>query len=126
MKRSPAMRRSSLPRLAVLAVAALACAGSSWAAGGPLIRDPNGPIGTLVVVNQSGQTVTSVLLSDCDSSTYGLNRLPEGTRLESGQEVEFRVSAGCWSLLVGNGGAELRNTVHVPPGTRVNFTVAPS
>ncbi|HEX8386793.1 MAG TPA: hypothetical protein VF576_11450 [Rubricoccaceae bacterium] len=91
--------------------------------GGPLIRNAGDPTGVIVVANESNETVTSVLVSHCSVSSYGLNRLPRGTEIGPGQAYEFTVSAGCWDVLAGNGGAEARQRMDVPAGSGVRYTV---
>ena len=91
--------------------------------GGPLIRNAGDPTGVIVVANESSETVTSVLVSHCSVSSYGLNRLPRGTEIGPGQSYEFTVSAGCWDVLAGNGGAEARQRMEVPAGSGVRYTV---
>jgi hypothetical protein len=83
----------------MVAGAAAALAGcASLITGGDLIR-PGEPTGTLEVRNVS-QTdrLDVVLISDCDASTYGLNRLPSGTSIPPGGSYSFTLSAGCWDV----------------------------
>jgi hypothetical protein len=88
--------------LAVGLVALLAgCAGLL---GGELVRD-GAPTGTLRIINGSGTTVTAVLISQCDASSYGLNRLPSGSRLQPGEAWNVTVSSGCYDLMMGYGTA---------------------
>jgi hypothetical protein len=102
-------------------VALSGCAG--LLTGGPLIRNDGDPTGVIVVANESGETVSSVLISHCSVSSYGLNRLPRGTEIAPGQAYEFTVSAGCWDVLAGNAGAEARQRMDVPAGSGVRYTV---
>lgn len=89
---------------AVLAGAALlgiaAC--ESLITGGPLIREGE-PTGIIEIANGSSNVVTSVLISSCDASTYGLNRLPEGVTIAPRTYYRFTVSAGCWDVMAGYG-----------------------
>ncbi|MCU0882385.1 MAG: hypothetical protein MUF14_06930 [Hyphomonadaceae bacterium] len=78
--------------------------GCYGALGGELIR-PGEATGTLRIINGSGTTVTSVLISECRASSYGLNRLPEGTVLRPGQAWNVTVSGGCYDVMVGYGTA---------------------
>lgn len=103
-----------------LAGAALLLAAScaSMVTGGPLVR-PGEPVGAIDVYNGSSAVVTSVLISDCSASTYGLNRLPEGVAIRPGQTHRFTVSAGCWDIMAGygmsNGYAAARDRIQVQP-----------
>jgi hypothetical protein len=123
------MPDTSLKRLVVGAVLALSVASTgcgafmSYVQGGPLVRDPNGPTGKIVVDNKSGYTLGAVLLSDCDSSTYGLNRLPSGVGIEDGKTYEFTVSPGCWSIAIGSGTAEVRGKLNVAANLASVYTV---
>lgn len=112
-------------RFGVAAAAALlvsACA--SMVTGGPLIR-PGEPTGVIVVQNAAGCPVNAVLISACNVSTYGLNRLPGGTAIGPGQAYTFEVSAGCWDVSAGSTGAgtEARQRMTVAPGGGVRYTV---
>ncbi|HYE57015.1 MAG TPA: hypothetical protein VD948_00855 [Rhodothermales bacterium] len=91
--------------------------------GGPLVRNANDSTGQIVVQNQSNQTVTAVLISACSASSYGLNRMGRGERIEPGQRRAFTVSAGCWDVLAGNGGAEARERIQVGPNMQFVYTV---
>ncbi len=91
--------------------------------GGPLVFNETDPTGVIIVANQSNQTVTSVLISACRMSSYGLNRLGRGETIAPGYERTFVVSAGCWDVLAGNGGAEARQRMEVQPGGGVRYTV---
>jgi hypothetical protein len=94
-----------------------ACA--SMITGGPLIR-PGEPTGAIQLQNHSRATVTVVLISACEASTYGLNRLPEGVSIPPGRSFQWTVSAGCWDISAGyalsNGYAEARERFTVHPG----------
>ena len=107
--------------LALVVATVSGCAG--LLTGGPLVRNAGDPTGVIVVANESSETVTSVLISHCSVSSYGLNRLPRGTSIGPGQAYEFTVSAGCWDVLAGNGGAEARQRMEVPAGSGVRYTV---
>jgi len=109
---------------AVLAIAAVTgCA--SMVTGGPLIR-PGEPTGIIRVSNGSRYMVDVVLISACNVSTYGLNRLPSGTGIAPGRSYDFTVSAGCWDVAAGSmsgGGQEARERMHIPAGGGTNYTV---
>jgi len=110
--------------VAVLAIAAVTgCAG--MITGGPLIR-PGEPTGIIRVSNASPYMVDVVLISACNVSTYGLNRLPSGTGIAPGRSYDFTVSAGCWDVAAGSvsgGGQEARERMHIQAGGGVNYTV---
>jgi hypothetical protein len=100
-----------------------ACA-SDLLTGGPLVRDGE-PVGAIDVANGSGGSINVVLISSCDASTYGLNRLPSGASIPSGGTHRFTVSAGCWDVAAGSTAAmvEGRQRLNVAPNqaTRVTF-----
>ena len=110
--------------VAVLAIAAVTgCAG--MITGGPLIR-PGEPRGIIRVSNASPYMVDVVLISACNVSTYGLNRLPCGTGIAPGRSYDFTVSAGCWDVAAGSvsgGGQEARERMHIQAGGGMNYTV---
>lgn len=91
--------------------------------GGDLIRD-SGPTGTIEVMNDTSGTLDIVLISECSESTYGLNRLPEGTVIPSGRSYQFTVTAGCWDVDAGAFGVgEARQRMQVDPGGLTRYTV---
>lgn len=92
------MVRMALVGAGLLLVASCA----SLVTGGPLVR-PGEPVGAIDVYNGASTTLTSVLISSCSASTYGLNRLPDGVVIRPGQSYRFTVSAGCWDIMAGHG-----------------------
>jgi hypothetical protein len=97
---------------------------SSLITGGDLIR-PGEATGIIEVINQSGLTVDVVLISECNASTYGLNRLPQGTIIPPGHAYEFTVSAGCWDVDAGVVGyGEARQRMTVAAGGITSYTVS--
>lgn len=106
---------------AVLALGAVTgCAG--LVTGGPLVSDPNGPTGRIVIYNRSQQDINVVLLSRCSASSYGLNRLPRDMAIPSGGQYAFTVSPGCWDASVGRTGyGDLR---HKFPAVPANGSVS--
>ena len=91
--------------------------------GGPLLREGE-PTGIIRVVNQSSHTVDAVLISDCDASTYGLNRMGDGEKIYRGESRDFTVSAGCWDVDAGSfSGVEARQRMTVDAGGGVEYTV---
>lgn len=108
-----------------LTAAALVClsACSSLITGGELIR-PGEATGTIEVVNETSSLIDVVLISECNASTYGLNRLPEGVALGNGESYQFTVSAGCWDVDAGSiGVGEARQRMEVAPGGLTRYTV---
>lgn len=122
MTRSQRIRAISL---AVVAAFGSVTAGCYGAMGGELVRQGE-PTGTLRIVNGSATTVTSVLISECRASSYGLNRLPEGSVLRPGQAWDVTVSNGCYDLMVGygtaTGYAAAVQRLTVPAGGVTSFT----
>jgi hypothetical protein len=109
---------------ALLAAALAGTAGcASLITGGELIR-PGEPTGVIEVRNATGGPVNVVLISDCNASTYGLNRLPSGTAIPSGGSWKFEVSAGCWDVDAGaTGVGEARQRMTVDAGGLTRYTV---
>jgi hypothetical protein len=107
-----------------IAAALLLSACASMVTGGPLIR-PGEPTGVIQVANAAGYPVNVVLISACNVSTYGLNRLPSGTAIMPGQAYSFEVSAGCWDVAAGstNAGTEARQRMQIQAGGGVRYTV---
>ena len=108
-----------------LTAAALVClsACSSLITGGDLIR-PGEATGMIEVINQTSNTVDVVLISECNASTYGLNRLPDGVGIGTGQSYQFTVSAGCWDVDAGSiGVGEARQRMSVAAGGLTRYTV---
>ena len=104
-------------------VALAACSGDAWITGGELIR-PGEPTGTLTVINQTSRVVDVILVSECGASTYGLDRLPEGVALGTGDSYSFTVSAGCWDVDAGSVGyGEARQRLNVAAGGITEYTV---
>jgi len=104
----------------------LAASCASMVTGGPLIRDGE-PVGAIDVYSGASTTVTSVLISSCSASTYGLNRLPEGVVIRPGQSYRFNVSAGCWDIMAGHGitdgYAAARDRIQVRPNQATRWGV---
>ena len=112
------------PLIALLSlIASTGCA--SMITGGPLIRDENAPTGVIVVQNGSSAPVNVVLISHCSASTYGLNRLPKDTEIDSGYSYRFTVTAGCWDVAAGSTytSSEARQRMEVEAGGGVRYTV---
>jgi hypothetical protein len=99
-------------------------AGCAGLLGGELVRE-GAATGTLRIINGSGTTVTAVLISQCDASSYGLNRLPSGMRLQPNEAWNVTVSSGCYDLMMGYGTAigyaAARQRVNVAAGGTTSF-----
>jgi hypothetical protein len=106
--------------VAALALSTVACA--DMITGGELLR-PGEPTGVIVVENATSSPVIAVLISNCNASTYGLNRLPSGMSIQPGRSYQFTVSAGCWDVDAGRIGAEARQRMQVRAGGGVRYTV---
>ena len=105
-----------------------ACSGDAWITGGDLIR-PGEPTGTITVINDTSRYFDAVMISDCNVSTYGIDRLPDGVNIGPGQSYSFTVSAGCWDVDAfssGSGGnyGEARQRMTVRAGGIVQYTVS--
>lgn len=100
-----------------------ACSSDAWITGGELIR-PGEATGTLTVVNGTSRVIDVVLISECDASTYGLDRLPDNVALGTGDSYSFTVSAGCWDVDAGSiGYGEARHRLSVAAGGITEYTV---
>ncbi len=88
---------------------------ASLITGGDLIR-PGEPMARLVFENTSrGQVIDTILISTCDASSYGLDRLPDGVAVNPGQSYTWDVSAGCYDVMAGRVGQGST------PGQRINI-----
>jgi hypothetical protein len=109
--------------LALSTAAALLSGCAGMITGGPLIR-PGEPTGVISVVNQTRQPLGVVLISDCNASTYGLNRLPDGVSIPQGRSYQFQVSAGCWDVAAGAlGVGDAKQRMNVVAGGTSRYTV---
>ncbi len=111
----------------LLAAPLAACSGDAWITGGELIR-PGEPTGTITVINATGRYFDAVMISDCNVSTYGVDRLPDGINIGPGQRYNFTVSAGCWDVNAFSSGSgtdygEARQRMTVRAGGIVEYTV---
>ena len=91
--REGAMRRMLL----VMAAGAALSGCESLITGGDLVREGL-PTATLVFHNISAQPIDTVLISTCEASSYGLDRLPDGLTVHPGQRHQWTVSAGCYDV----------------------------
>ena len=95
----------------------------TFVTGGELIR-PGEPTGTIRINNSSRGQINVVLIANCNTMTYGLNRLPSGMAIPAGRSYDFRVSAGCWAVAAGRTGTgDARHEFQVRPGGRADFYV---
>ena len=112
----------------IKSAAALACLAilggcSSLITGGDLIR-PGEATGTIEVINNTGGVLDVVLISECNASTYGLDRMGDTEVIPSGGSRAFTVSAGCWDVDAGAFGVgEARQRMTVAPGGITQYTV---
>ena len=108
---------------AALACVAVLSACSSLITGGDLIR-PGEATGTIEVVNNTSGTLDVVLISECNASTYGLDRMGDNEVIPPGASRAFTVSAGCWDVDAGAFGVgEARQRMTVSPGGITRYTV---
>lgn len=92
-------------------------------ANGPLVKRGLGT-GHIVVVNNTGLTITAITVSECAAFTHGLNRLPDGKGVKAGGSYSFKVSTGCWDVDAGIFGVgEAKKRINVGTGTTFRFTV---
>ncbi len=49
----------------------------------------------------SGQPFDTILISTCDASSYGLDRLPNGVTINPGESYTWDISAGCYDVMAG-------------------------
>ena len=88
---------------------------ASLITGGDLVREGQ-PMARFVFENRSnGQPFDTILISTCDASSYGLDRLPNGVTVNPGQSYSWHVSAGCYDVMAGNVGDGST------PGERINI-----
>ena len=113
--------RGSLALACMLSLAA--CSSDAWITGGELVRAGEAT-GTIEVVNNTSDQLDAVLISECDASTYGLNRLPDSVHIASGDSYQFTVSAGCWDVDGGTlGVGEARQRLTVDAGGLTRYTI---
>ena len=106
-----------------LVCVSLLAACSSLITGGDLIR-PGEATGTIEVVNNTGGVLDVVLISECNASTYGLDRMGDNEVIPAGASRAFTVSAGCWDVDAGAFGVgEARQRMSVAPGGITRYTV---
>ncbi|NBB53224.1 hypothetical protein GVN24_33620 [Rhizobium sp. CRIBSB] len=108
----------------VFALAAAVSGCASLVTGGDLIR-PGEPTGVIRVQNGGSGVINAVLISDCNASTYGLNRLPSGYSITPGQSYDFQVSSGCWDAMAGRiGYGDVSRRMQIPANGIQIWTVS--
>lgn len=108
---------------AVIALAGGLGGCETFVTGGDLIR-PGEPTGAIRINNVTRGPINVVLIANCNTMTYGLNRLPSGMSIPAGRSYDFRVSAGCWAVAAGRTGTgDARTEFQVRPGGVANFYV---
>jgi hypothetical protein len=116
--------QSYLKAGAAALVGALSLSGCmSLITGGDLIREGE-PMARFTFENRSqSQPFDTILISTCDASSYGLDRLPEGVVVRPGQSYSWDVSAGCYDIMVGNvgDGSTPGKRIRIPANTRVTL-----
>ena len=98
---------------------------ASLITGGDLIREGE-PMARLVFDNtSSGQVIDTILISTCDASSYGLDRLPEGVQVNPGQSYAWDVSAGCYDVMAGRvgQGSTPGQRINIPAGRTFYLTI---
>ncbi|MDP3379709.1 MAG: hypothetical protein Q8S53_15195 [Brevundimonas sp.] len=104
-----------------MAVVLSGCA--SLITGGDLIREGE-PMARFTFENRSeGQPFDTILISTCQASSYGLDRLPQGVVIRPGQSYSWDVSAGCYDVMAGmtGQGSTPGERITIPP--RTHFTL---
>ncbi|WP_370236514.1 hypothetical protein [Brevundimonas sp.] len=104
-----------------MAVALSGC--MSLITGGDLIRDGERMARFTFENRSDGQPFDTILISTCQASSYGLDRLPEGVVVRPGQSHSWDVSAGCYDVMAGNvgDGSTPGERIRIPP--RTHFTL---
>ncbi len=85
--------------------------------GGDLVREGL-PTVRFIFENTSPQPIDTILISTCEASSYGLDRLPEGVVVGRGQSYEWTISAGCYDVMAGavGVGSTSGKRINVPAG----------
>ncbi len=106
-----------------LASVALVSGCADLITGGPLIR-PGEPTGYIEVANGSSYVIDVVMISNCNASTYGLNRMAEGESIAPGYSYTFEVSAGCWDVGAGSfAGVEAYQRMDIGSKMTMHYTL---
>lgn len=72
--------------------------------GGALYEEGE-PWGSLIVDNRSGIEIDTLTLSRCNAMSHGLDRLAGGQTIPNNSSMRFKLSAGCWDIMVGRAGS---------------------
>lgn len=90
---------------------------------GPLVKRGIGT-GHIIVVNNTGLTITAITVSECAAFTHGFNRLPDGKGVKAGGTYAFKVSAGCWDVDAGIFGVgEAKKRFNIQAGSTIRYNV---
>jgi hypothetical protein len=113
--------------IAVAGLVALAGCSTTAMTGstGTNLANANGATGTIRIVNDSGEFLDVVQISDCDAFTYGtINQLPENSGIPDGNYYDFTVPAGCWDVAAGSiGVGDTRHRLDLPPNGIYELTI---
>jgi hypothetical protein len=92
---------------------------------GTNLASANGATGTIRIINDSGEFLDVVLISDCDAFTYGMeNQLPPNTGIADGSYYDFVVPSGCWDVAAGAVGVgDTRHRLELPPNGIFELTI---
>lgn len=92
---------------------------------GTNLANANGATGTIRIINESGEYLDVVLISDCDAFTYGMNnQLPQNEGIPNGGSYDFTVPAGCWDVAAGAVGVgDTRHRMEIPPNGIFELTI---
>jgi hypothetical protein len=113
----------------LIAAGLIALAGCSTTAltgsTGTNLANANGATGTIRVINDSGEYIDVVLISDCDAFTYGMeNQLPPNEGIPHGSYYDFIVPSGCWDVAAGSiGVGDARQRLNLPPNGIFELTI---
>lgn len=110
----------------VIAAAFAVLAGcSTTGSTGTNLATANGATGTIRIINDSGNYIDALLISDCDAFTYGTNNLlGPSNGIPDGGYRDFEVPAGCWDVAVGAVGVgDVRQRMNIGANGIFEFTV---
>ena len=92
---------------------------------GTNLANANGATGTIRIINESGEYLDVVLISDRDAFTYGTtNQLPPNSGIPNGSYYDFTVPAGCWDVAAGSiGVGDTRQRMNIPANGIFELTI---
>jgi hypothetical protein len=61
---------------------------------------PGSQPGTLIIANNSGNSITAVYFAACSNSSWGSNRMVQYETFYSGTQKHYSVSADCYDVMV--------------------------